>query len=407
MKEEERIYRTFTKELEEWSRTDKVPSMGNQDIRYYLELQKERLRSRSLRMEYRFKLRGEHLDNIYSMAYKDQIYTNRFTSSSYLQSTIFSRDGEVVYEKEDPQSFFQTITWMDRQKPEEMYNCPNCGAVSSIETLLGGCPYCHTHFLISDLFPKVTNYYFEHNFFMNTKELKRKMFKWVFGGILAIFLISMPAAIQAYGLGGLLVSLIVSCIPGAFLGYLAMSLGMLVHLLKAAAGEVVRLPNVAGTKKKINSLLKPYDPNFSYEHFCGEIVNLLKIILFTDDLENSPVYEGQEKIPDFSAIVESVYEGSMGLNRGWVKDGYCYLNLDVYMSNIYDTGRLSRKDDMFRMVVCKSVKKAADFGFSIKKVQCASCGGSFDATRQRVCPYCGNPYHLGEDGWVVLSIKVS
>lgn len=406
MREEEKIYRAFTRELEEWSQTDKAPSMGNQDIRYYLDLQRERLRSRSLRMEYRFKLRGEHLDNIYNITYKDQIYTNMFTNSSYLQSTVFSRDGKVLYEKEDPQTFFQTITWMDQQRPQETYNCPSCGAVSSIETLLGGCPYCHTRFLISDLFPKVTNYYFEHNFFMNNKEFKQKALKWVFGGILGVFLLSMPAAIRAYGLGGLLVSLLVSCIPGAFLGYLAMSFGMLVHLLKAAAGHVVKLPNVAGTKQKLNRLLKPYDPNFSYEHFCGKIVNLLKIILFTDDLENSPVYEGQGKVPDFSSIVESVYEGSMGLNRGWVKDGYCYLDLDVYMSNIYDKDRLSRKDDMFRMVVCKSVKKAADFGFSIKKVQCVGCGGSFDATRERICPYCGNPYHLGEDDWVVLSIKV-
>ena len=40
----ERIYRAFAGELEEWSRTDKTPTTGNQDIRYYLELQRERLR---------------------------------------------------------------------------------------------------------------------------------------------------------------------------------------------------------------------------------------------------------------------------------------------------------------------------------------------------------------------------
>ena len=406
MKEEERIYRDFTRELEEWSRTDKAPSLGNQDIRYYLELQRERLRRRSLRMEYRFKLRGEHLDNIYSTIYKDRLYTNKFTSSNYLQSTIFSRDGKVLYEKEDTQNFFQTITWMNQQKPEETYCCPSCGAVSSIETLLGGCPYCHTRFLISDLFPKVTSYYFQHSFLMNEKESKQKTFKWVLGGILTVFLPCLPGTIGEYGFGGLLVCLIASIPMGAFFGYITMSICMLFHLLGAAAGELLKLPNVAGTKKKISRLLKPYDPYFSYEHFCGQMVNLLKIILFTDDLENSPVYEGQGKVPDFSAIVESVYEGSMGFNKGWVKGGYCYLDLDVYMSDIYDTGRLSRKNDLFRMVVCKSDKKGVDLGFSIKKVQCAGCGGSFDATRERICPYCGNPYHLGEDDWVVLSIKV-
>ncbi len=99
------------------------------------------------------------------------------------------------------------------------------------------------------------------------------------------------------------------------------------------------------------------------------------IIFFTDDLENSPVYEGQGKIPDFSAIVNLFMREAMGLKQGMVKNGYCYL--DVYMSNIYDTGRLNRKDDMFRMVVCKSVKKGANLGFSIKKVQCAGLRWEF------------------------------
>lgn len=218
MGDEERIYRAFAGELQQWSRTDRTPATGNQDIRYYLELQRERLRRRGLRMEYRFQLRGEHLDNI-------------------------------------------------------------------------------------------------------------------------------------------------------------------------------------------NRLLQPYDPNFSYEHFSSRIVNLLKMMIYTDDVGNTPVYDGQGGIPDFSNIVESVYQGSMGLNKGWVQDGYCYLDLDVYMSDIYDGKVMYRRNDMFRMVVCKTIKKGADLGFSIKKVQCAGCGGSFDATRKRICPYCGNSYHLREDDWVVLSIR--
>lgn len=99
MGEEERIYRAFTGELEEWSRTDKTPTTGNQDIRYYLELQRERLRKRGLRMEYRFRLRGEYLDNIHSTTYKDRIYTNKMTNSSYLQKTVFSVTGRCCMKK--------------------------------------------------------------------------------------------------------------------------------------------------------------------------------------------------------------------------------------------------------------------------------------------------------------------
>lgn len=73
---EEKMYRVFTDELEAWSSTGAVPSMGNQDIHYYLDLQKERLEKRNLKMEYGMKLRGEHMDEIHHLIYKDQIYTN-------------------------------------------------------------------------------------------------------------------------------------------------------------------------------------------------------------------------------------------------------------------------------------------------------------------------------------------
>lgn len=402
---EEQVYRQFARELEEWSRTDKTPETGNQDIRYYLDLQRERLRSRNLKMEYRLRLRGEHLDNVYSTAYRDRIYTNYQTCSSFMQTVTFSRDGKVLYDKEDTQRLFQTITYMEQQRPEETYCCPNCGGVSPIRALLEGCPYCHTRFVMSDLFPKVTGYCFQHDFYMNKKEGRAKTRKWVLGGILATFLLALPKSYMDMGLVAVPLCLLWSAPLGAFTGYIFMSFCMLFHLVGAAAGEVSRLPNVAGTRKKLDKLIKSFDPLFSYEHFSGRIVSLLKIMIFAQDVSNVPVYDGQGEIPDFSDIIESVYGGSMGLNRGWVQDGYCYLDLDVYMSDIYDGRKIERKNDMFRILVCKNTGKQADLGFSIKKVQCAGCGGSFDATRQRICPYCGRSYHMGEDDWVVLSVQ--
>lgn len=402
---EEQIYRKFACELEDWSRTDKAPETGNQDIRYYLDLQRERLRSRNLKMEYRLRLRGEHLDNVYSTAYRDRVYTNYMTSSSFWQTVTFSRGGKVLYKKKDTQRLFQTITFMEQQRPEETYCCPNCGAASPIGALLEGCPYCHTRFVMSDLFPKVTNYCLEHDFFTNKKESRARTLKWVLGGIFVTFLSSFPGAFMDMGVAALPLCLLGSIPIGAFSGYFLMSLFTMFHLVGAATGQIVRLPNVAGTKNKIEKLVRSFDPSFSYEHFSGRIVNLLKIMIYAEDVSNVPVYDGQEEIPDFSHIIESVYGGSMGLNRGWVQDGYCYLDLDVYMSDIYDGKKIVRKKDMFRILVCKNAGKQADYGFSIKKVQCAGCGGSFDATRQRICPYCGQTYHLGEDDWVVLSVR--
>lgn len=402
---EEKIYRTFTDELEEWSKTGVEPSTGNQDIRYYLELQEERLRKRNLKMEYRMRLRGEHLDKIYSIVHRDQIYTNILVSSSYSKKTAFYREGKKIYEKTEPQIFCQTITKMDQQRQEQNYCCPNCSAVSPVGVLLNGCPHCHTRFLISDLFPKVTGYYFEYDFAMNKKEAKVKTAKWIMGGIIAVFLMASVSALLRGEDPRILMTLIGSFPIGAAAGYFAMSLCMALGLFGFAGGNIPRLLKTAGTKGKLTRLMQPYDKSFSYEYFTGRILSLIKMIIYADNTKNLAVYEGDEKVPDYSDIVESVYRGSMGLSRKWIENGYCYLDLNVYMTDTYDAGRIYRKNDQFHIVVCRKLQKDSDLGFSIKKVQCAGCGGSFDATRQRRCPYCDREYHLRDDDWVVIKIR--
>lgn len=403
--EEEKIFRQFTDELEEWSDTGKVPSTGNQDIRYYLDLQRKRLKERNLKMEYRMKLRGEHLDRIFQRTYKDRIYTNEFVSSSYLQKTAFYRDEKKVYEREKPQKFYQTITKMEHQQVDETYCCPSCGAVSSIKVLLDGCPYCHTRFLISDLFPKVTGYFFQYDFSMNDKEAKTRVKKWVIGGILFDWLcLTIPELIQGK-IFSIFLNLLLSIPIGAFLGYFAMNGWLLISLWGFAARNIPILFRTAGTKSRLNRLLKTYDQSFSYEYFTGRIISLVKIMIFADDVGELTVYKGEGEIPDFSEIVEAAYGGYMRLNKKRIENGYCYLDLDVYMTDTYDKGMVYQKNDIFRIVVCRKLEKESDFGFSIQKVQCSGCGGSFDATRKRHCPFCGREYHLEEDDWTVIKIR--
>lgn len=406
---EEKIYRDFGDELEVWSQNGNEPSLGNQDIRYYLDLQEARLKKRNLKMEYQLLLRGGHHDKIRCTTYQDRIYTNILAASAYMRKLVFHRNGRKLYEKEEPQFFYQTITRMDQQRPEENYCCPNCGAVSPVKVLLEGCPHCRTRFLMQDLFPKVTAYFFEHDFTMTDKEAKRKVTKWVLGGILITFLPSAIGALFQEEASAILLTLLftlLGSVPiGAFFGYYTMSLCMAIGLFGYAGGNLPRLFTTMGTKRKLTRLMKPYDKNFSYEYFVGRILGLLQILIFSDSGENLAVYEGEGEIPDYSNIVESSFRGSIRLHKRWVDKGYAYVDLSVYMANIYDTGRIHRKNDLFRMVVCRKLQKDSDLGFSIKKVQCAGCAASFDATRERCCPYCGREYHLKEDDWVVMKIR--
>ena len=43
-------------------------------------------------------------------------------------------------------------------------------------------------------------------------------------------------------------------------------------------------------------------------------------------------------------------------------------------------------------------------GFSIKKIECKTCGGSFDGSHQRKCPFCQNVYDMKEENWVITRI---
>ena len=70
-------------------------------------------------------------------------------------------------------------------------------------------------------------------------------------------------------------------------------------------------------------------------------------------------------------------------------------------------GRVVKKGDCIDVVVSRDITRQEAPGFSITSVHCEGCGGSFDAVRQRRCPYCGSEYHMEKEGWVIESMKLS
>lgn len=166
------------------------------------------------------------------------------------------------------------------------------------------------------------------------------------------------------------------------------------------------LVNTAGSAKRFVSQMKKYTPEFSYEYFSDKVVSMLKMIIFSEDAQELPSYAGESVGKLFSDIVESSYAGAVAFKQFRIQKDYCHVTADVYMEDIYDNGkRIYSKIDTFRVYLCKNIRTPVDLRFSIQKIQCKGCGGSFDATKQRTCPSCGKRYEMEDDDWVILKIR--
>lgn len=409
-KSNEQIYKEFAAQLCQWGESGTPPAAGNQDISYGLEQQRKRLEKNGIRIDYRLNKRKKELNPISAAVFSDTRYTNALLWKAYQRELSYIKDGRKCLGTKDNAMLYTIVTRLNHSDIQAAYCCPNCGAVSDVSTLLEGCPYCHTRFVMSDLFPKVTNYYFLPDYNLGEKESKDKTVRWMMCGGAIGFLLRFPDLITnvAQGKSPILMLLGTLMIAGvsAVFGYFALSISLLVKLLSDGVKQIPRVPGQLGAKKKLTELLKQFDSGFTYEYFIGKVQALLKILIFTDDWTQLSIYEGTAGARDLAGIIDAQFEGTIGLNGYRVEGDYCHLDLNVYMTDVYCQGnRLQRRSDVFRIGLCRNISRPEDYGFSIKQVSCKSCGASFDATRERFCPYCRSSYDLKEDDWVITSIQ--
>lgn len=103
--------------------------------------------------------------------------------------------------------------------------------------------------------------------------------------------------------------------------------------------------------------------------------------------------------------------------RSWVKvctertnsavvNGVCTVSTFLYMDCLHSSeGRITKSSDKFHMDVMKNIRRPTELTFSFKAVSCHECGGSFDAEKVKVCPYCGAEYHLEDNNRVVTRLE--
>ena len=185
-------------ELENFGKNGIIPKAANQNLKHFFENRAIRLRKFNL-IEYltfdkekinihklNLPILGEYA-KYNSMKYSSAIDTTKIYLHN--KSKIYRKRGYInhYFEVADIESNSNQIKSID--------NCPNCGYPSQIELLENdGCPYCHTKFMSTDLFPNISNYYIYDSGMHSVKNNKRDikiifMFSVIFGILSSILFI--------------------------------------------------------------------------------------------------------------------------------------------------------------------------------------------------------------------------
>lgn len=413
------IFENFALDLGSFTHTGKYPSDAGQDVKYGLELQFERLKEKNLKMQYDIAPRGLLAnDHGVGRQWKDNKYITQMQFRTCRLSRTIYRDNRKVYEKNQNSTFYQYITDVRDSGTvvDELYSCPNCGAVSKISELKSGCPFCKTYFSMHELFPKVTNYYFLQDESFTDQEFKRTMIRVLLPCVVLSVLIStiyfyitydnennsaafrLVYALLSGGIGG--------TVFGIVSGYFLWAFIQFGSLFVRAGKSMPMLFNSAGSGRRFTSFMSRYSPEFSFEYFSDKVVSMLKMIIYSPNPNDLPYYEGEPLGNRFLNVIESSYAGAVALKRYGVQGDYCFVSVDVYLDNLYDKGnRIETKKDKVRVELRRNVRKPIDINFSIERIQCKSCGASFNAAKMRNCPHCGTRYEMGDDDWVITRLS--
>lgn len=404
------IYDRFAEEFNAWQREGKKPTCCDGDISYYLQLQRQRLQKKGIRMHDRIVPAKGRDSGTATASWKSLWYTTNMSYENVHRKIGFSNEQGTLYEREVDQVMYEMIvhTPNDEQTERITVTCPNCGSLSPVRDLEDGCRYCGTRFEIKDLFPKVVNLFF----IKNDVETNPIVLKTVLAVMLVLFVISAGFGVVSMKEIGELpalfaLSFAITFICGGIVGY---PLGCILLVAAAMDRDGRKRMSPAKwlrTKTRITQTLRKYEPSFSYNKFEGQLVSLIRMVVFADDPEELACYQGTERDVRFEDILEMTYTNGTILQQIKQEGNQLRLFLRTWWINYSEkNGTVEKTGDCIDVIISRDITKTEEPGFSITSVQCRTCGGSFDAVRQKKCPYCGNEYHMEKESWTVEKIEL-
>lgn len=406
---------------------------ADRDLQYYLQLQNERIKKYGLTAKFDYSVRGyqsggHNLGN----KWRDGHYINSIEIRSCGQKEEFFKNGKRIFKYKERSKIQQTMTSVT--SPEDVadddYMCPDCGATTKIKNLIDGCPSCGNRFKMSELYPKISDYHIEPDFGYTRTEMFGKTILPAMGitmgaflliGIIITVLIALLGALGLWGasvtgdssamynamellgtaVGMLFMSVVMSIVSGAFFGWIIGTVIVLVRFSIISSKKMSAVPYL-GTIKQFEEFMKKISPEYSYFFFAGKVMSMVKMMLLSDNPTDLPFYNGKGINPAYKNIIEVSSRGVVGLVDIKTEGDYVLCTSDVFLTNTYYMNdKITRNDEVVRVVMKKNVNKPINMRFQITGIHCPNCGGSFDATKNKTCPYCGGTYKMEDEDWSI------
>lgn len=396
----ERAYRKFIQELD----ADVVPTTVTQDLNYAYQLQHKRLNKLGYKIDYQLTEDGLGTHD-FSNSWSDDKFKYGNIITYYNMTRTLSQAGRQVYSKADRYMLYATE--MDYKDiniiDDEPYTCPNCGADTTIGRIVTGCPSCGAQFKADEIYPRICNYYLTKAIAMNKEDVDKqikggfmKIFKWFI--IVAIPFILVPALAFIILFMGAVYSYFITSGVFAFKQFKRIGSGLYNAKTAIKAPEARRI---------YQEKMQQYSEVYSYDYLCNKINTMVRNLLFTDSAADLPYYNGEDITGRFDEILDTTSQGYVLIDSMNVTpDNHCHMKVNCYFDSVVKRGKAvyELQNDTYTLDIEKDLSIPVNHRFSITSLHCDGCGASYNATKQRSCPYCGRDAKTDYSDWIINRI---
>lgn len=405
-------YKTFVRQMENWYNGGEIPELAGQDLRFVLELQKKKLKSLGLDMKCESPKVGTGKINTVCISFSDRIFINSIVGGNIdMTRTIVSTQKNLSNSVAniDLTAIIQYLKDGTQPSDDMALCCPHCGAPSKLGELQAGCKHCGTRFLISELYPRVMNYFINEHYDSARNAAKNKHDLTVLITACAIPLVTVGLIADLFkGQGQNMVLMIIIGIlgrifGGAILGCTLFVFKKLFEVLGLMGKQMRGGGHTFSTLLRANKI-KRHDPEFSSEYFRDKVMSLFRMAVYSQNVTELACCRC--RCPEKAADIIEAQLHNFNITSCEIKDMVCDAEVTLFLDCLhYKEGKVINRSDKYRMHLRKRIKNPSKLGFSFAAVSCPSCGASFDARNVKVCPYCNNEYLHEEHDWIITDLR--